>query len=167
MPKLSDTQLILLTAANQREDGGLLPAPDSIGDAGARLKTSLAALLKRSLASEQEVTMPNQVWREDGDHRFGLVITDAGRAVLESGVPAADVPPELAGDEDKPATSKKAKVIELLKRPEGATLDELVQATGWLPHTTRAALTGIRKAGLTVDKSQRGEATCYRIAAGA
>ena len=35
-----------------------------------------------------------------------------------------------------------------MKRAKGATLDELIEATDWLPHTTRAALTGLRNAGL-------------------
>jgi hypothetical protein len=41
--------------------------------------------------------------------------------------------------------SKAGTVLTLLRRTEGATLDELVAATGWLPHTTRAALTGLKK----------------------
>jgi hypothetical protein len=47
---------------------------------------------------------------------------------------------------DKPQ-SKSAQVLQLLGRPEGATIDQLVAATGWLSHTTRAALTGFRKKG--------------------
>jgi uncharacterized protein DUF3489 len=62
------------------------------------------------------------------------------------------------------AASKIAGVIALLKRGEGATLEELIQATGWLPHTTRAALTGLRKKGHVLAKDKRGEVTCYRIA---
>src|SRR5271165_2813163 len=46
--------------------------------------------------------------------------------------------------------TKIAQVIALLERPGGATLAELVAATGWLPHTTRAALTGLRKRGYAV-----------------
>jgi hypothetical protein len=46
--------------------------------------------------------------------------------------------------------SKIAKVITLVSRQAGASLPELVSATGWLPHTTRAALTGLRKRGYTV-----------------
>ena len=46
----------------------------------------------------------------------------------------------------KPQT-KTALIFELLRRPTGADLDELVAATDWLPHTTRAALTGLRKKG--------------------
>jgi len=38
-------------------------------------------------------------------------------------------------------------VIEMLSRSGGASLADLIAATGWLPHTTRAALTGLRKRG--------------------
>ena len=63
------------------------------------------------------------------------------------------------------AGSKQAKIIGLMKRKSG---DEMVKATGWLPHTTRAALTGLRKKGygLAKDKNASGK-TVYRIADGA
>ena len=65
----------------------------------------------------------------------------------------------------KPATgAKTTAVIALLERGEGATLAELIAATGWLPHTTRAALTGLRKKGHAIERSKRGDETCYRIA---
>ncbi len=41
-------------------------------------------------------------------------------------------------------------MVALLQRGDGAALAELVSATGWLPHTTRAALTGLRKRGYAV-----------------
>lgn len=83
--------------------------------------------------------------------------------------------PGEGGAEDKPAPdepaapaprapSKIAQVLVLLRRADGATLAELIEATGWLPHTTRAALTGLRKKGHVLAKDKRGEATCYRIA---
>ena len=59
--------------------------------------------------------------------------------------------------------SKTAAVIALLEREEGATLAELIAATGWLKHTTRAALTGLRKKGHAIERFKRGEETCYRI----
>jgi len=65
----------------------------------------------------------------------------------------------------KPAT-KQATVIRLLRREDGATLAELVKATDWLPHTARAALTGLRKKGHIISKDKRGTETCYRIVAG-
>ena len=43
--------------------------------------------------------------------------------------------------------TKTTMVLGLLRRPEGATLEQLVAATGWLPHSARAALTGLRKNG--------------------
>jgi len=54
-----------------------------------------------------------------------------------------------------PGGTKQAHVIALLERDTGATLDDLVAATGWLPHTTRAALTGLRHKGFVLDKSKR------------
>jgi hypothetical protein len=52
----------------------------------------------------------------------------------------------------------------LLCRPEGATICVLTKATGWLPHTTRAAITGVRKRGYSVvlDRSAEG-ASVYRL----
>ncbi len=64
-----------------------------------------------------------------------------------------------------PRTTKASIVLDLLRREDGATLAELLDATGWLPHTTRAALTGLRKKGYVLDKSTRDNATCYRIEA--
>jgi hypothetical protein len=64
------------------------------------------------------------------------------------------------------AGSKQAKVIDLLKRPEGATVAEVMKATGWLPHTVRGMFSGAlkKKHGLTLvsAKDQRGRV--YRIA---
>lgn len=64
-----------------------------------------------------------------------------------------------------PRESKISKVLDLLRCEQGATLAELIEATGWLPHTMRAALTGLRKKNHTIEKTQRDEVTCYRIAA--
>ncbi len=64
--------------------------------------------------------------------------------------------------------SKSGMVLELLARADGATLDQLVTATGWLPHTTRAALTGLKQKGhvLTSDKVDGGP-RIYRVASNA
>lgn len=63
--------------------------------------------------------------------------------------------------------SKQALVKNLLTRGEGASLDELIAATGWLPHTTRAALTGLRKKGFAIDKTKVDGVTRYRHVASA
>ena len=90
----------------------------------------------------------------------GTRATAATNAVPEpSPLPASDPGPACG-------PTKQALIIGLLQREGGATLDDLVAATGWLPHTTRAALTRLRQAGHVLDKA-KGEtgATVYRIAA--
>lgn len=75
---------------------------------------------------------------------------------------AADAPlPD--GDAAKPAT-KAVIVIGLLTRNEGATLEAMVAATGWLPHTTRAALTGLKKKGMTISSEKVDGVRTYRAA---
>ena len=70
----------------------------------------------------------------------------------------------------EPTTSSmplKRRVIELLQRDQGAKLDELIEATGWLPHTARAALTGLRHRGYDVrlERGENGRASVYRALA--
>ena len=63
-----------------------------------------------------------------------------------------------------PRTTKAAIVQNLLSRKDGASLDDLCQATGWLPHTCRAFLTGLRKKGYAVGKEKREDGTTvYRL----
>lgn len=59
--------------------------------------------------------------------------------------------------------SKNEAVLALLRRPEGATLDQMVAATGWLPHTTRAVLTGFRKKGHSVTSEKVDGVRTYRL----
>ncbi len=66
------------------------------------------------------------------------------------------------GESGSKGESKIGSVIALLQRAEGATLDEMLAATGWQPHTTRAALTGLRKKGHTITRGKRDDLTCYR-----
>lgn len=68
---------------------------------------------------------------------------------------------------DQPrAGSKQSLLVGMLLHPEGATIDAMMTATGWLPHTTRAALTGLRKRGFAiVRRSRETAASVYAIAA--
>ena len=83
----------------------------------------------------------------------------------EKKAPATPAPDAAPANEPKSETAptKTATVLELLQQPEGASLAELVAATGWLPHTTRAALTGLRKKGHTIGKAKVDGATRYTI----
>jgi len=198
--RLSDVQLLLLSAAINRPDGSLLPPSAALGgELSERIRKAITALIRRGLAEERETSQADQIWREEGDRRIGLVITDAGRsaiaadggargpdeaptAILAAALPTpakndnASIPnlaPELdsAASTDSPvdpkAESKIASVITLLERPEGATLLDLVDATDWLPHTIRAAMTGLRHKGYAIERSSRENTTFWYIAAGA
>ena len=64
------------------------------------------------------------------------------------------------------AGTKQALVVALLSRPAGATLSDLSAATEWLPHTTRAALTGLRQRGFAIARQSGSEgASVYLIPA--
>jgi hypothetical protein len=172
MTKLSDVQSILLVAASQRDTLSLLPTPATLTNVGARITKGLAALVTHGLAQERETEDAAAVYREEGDLLLGLFATPAGLAAIgvEPDMPAGAPTPAAAAPEKteaappRPAT-KASLVLDLLRRPEGATLAELIALTGWLPHTTRAALTGLRKQGHAVARDQRDGVTCYRVAA--
>ena len=81
------------------------------------------------------------------------------RKPAQQGRRAAAAAPEVNRGE-----TKQARVITLLERDTGASLIELIAATGWLPHTTRAALTGLRHKGFVLDRDKRADGTTvYRI----
>lgn len=65
----------------------------------------------------------------------------------------------------QPEQSKRVQLIRLLERDSGATLEEIGALTGWLPHTTRAALTGLRKKGHVITSDKISGVPTYRAAA--
>jgi hypothetical protein len=173
MAKLNETHTILLSSAARRPDGNLYPPPATLGTDMDRIGKAVAALVKGGYAEEVAVTASEQEWRIECEERFGAVITDAGRIAIGVEPKAGAVPCGEQSDAsqmiakpepvaDRPTKAKL--VLSLLQREQGATLEELVEATGWLPHTTRAALTGIRKKGHDIMRGKRGDVTCYTLA---
>lgn len=61
--------------------------------------------------------------------------------------------------------SKQQQLAALVVRDEGATLDQMIAATGWLPHTTRAALTGLKKKGYVISSDKIDGVRTYRAVA--
>ena len=94
-------------------------------------------------------------------HEKGYSPEDAAAAVRQAKKVAAVSSPRSG--------SKQALVVGMLTKPQGARLDALVAATGWLPHTARAALTGLRKRGFAIERQRReGDgASTYHIVASA
>lgn len=192
MTKLTDTQLIVLSAAAAHEEGAASVPPRMTKAAAAKVGSSLVA---RKLMREIRAKAGMPVWREDEQGRsLALVILRAGRDAI--GVDEMDTQGEeqqvSAGSKTasrtkagqaKPARkqqaasalmpdcsmpregSKQALLITMLQKKEGASITALMEATGWLPHTTRAALTGLRKRGFAIEHAKEEGGTVYRIVA--
>ena len=190
MAKLTDTQLVILSAAAQRKDGAVLPLPKSLKTKGAAVTKTLDGLRKKGLLEEKPASREAASWREGKDgRRMMLVITKAGLGALD-GEPARQSGKQPTPSKSrtkksrtvqKPAApksnskqslqaarpgTKQALLIDLLKRKGGATLDEAVAATGWQPHSVRGAISGAlkKKLGLPVESKvveKRGRV--YRI----
>ncbi|MEH3107443.1 MAG: DUF3489 domain-containing protein [Sphingomonas fennica] len=168
MTKLTDMQLVLLSTAAARPDGSLLPPAESLGARADRIRRAVEALIKKGLAGEIAVTDEARSWRFADDVLYGVAINDAGRAAIAvevSAPPAAEtavvIEPQLTPA--PAAVSKIGQVLDMMRRDDGATLTEMVTLTGWLPHTTRAALTGLRKKGHTITKTDRAGSTAYHV----
>ncbi len=174
MPKLSDTQLVILTAATKRESGAVLPPPASLKTKGGALTAVLKSLLKRGLLEERPATASDEAWREDGDGRsVTLAITITGfEAIGIDAKPNSDAK-TIAGAATATAHragTKQEMLIDLLQRTDGTTLDEMVAATGWQAHSVRGAMSAAlkKKLGLTITSEKiEGRGRVYRIAAGA
>jgi Protein of unknown function (DUF3489) len=175
MTKLTNTQLMVLSKAAAREDGVGVAPPRMNKAASAKVGSSLIA---RRLMREVRAKPGMPIWREGEDGRgVSLIITRAGRDAIGV-VDEAEPPTALKIADPKPqdierppvsglprAGSKQALIVEMLSKDEGATLDALTAATGWLPHTTRAALTGLRKRGYLIERSRdETKGSLYRIA---
>ena len=110
---------------------------------------------------------------EDADEASAALANRDQAAILskldtKDARPAEAIEPGPAGPSAPRGGSKLARVIALLERDHGATIAELIAATGWLAHTTRAALTGLRKRGyaVAIDRSDDNRGSFYRIPAG-
>ena len=166
MTKLTDTQCVLLSTAAKRESLSIYPLPTSLKPGGG-LHKALTALSTRGLIEERETTDATAVSRTDGDYRYGLFVTPAGLTAIGvecDGEPSTDKP-KVADAPKVERVTKTSAVLDLLRRDEGATLAELIAATGWLPHTTRAALTGLKKKAHVIERGKRGDTTCYFLRA--
>ncbi len=151
---LSKTETRLLTEAAGREDGTLIPPTT--------MKAATAERLIGKLIKEGLIT------RREQDEAVEHHLTPAGYRAIglkPPRRPRAAVGASSRASADKPV-SKRALILDLLGRGEGASLEELIAATGWLPHTTRAALSRIRSGGQALMKSTRPDGrTAYRIVA--
>ena len=183
MPKLTDTQTIILSAGAQRPDNIALPLPKGLH--GAAAKMAVTKMIERGWLQEVDANLRRgePLWYETGDgHGTTLVVTDAGvlaigiEPVVASVVTALrkaqlDADPQpAAADTPKPITirtgTKQAQIIALLQRPEGAAITEIVAETGWMPHSVRGMISGTlkKKLGLSIAAEKvDGRGTVYKL----
>lgn len=189
MTQLSDTQALILSAAAQRPERIALPLPESLrGGAAAKV---VGAMIAKGLLQEVDADLHKgePIWRETGDgNGTTLVATDAGFAAIgiepedantapagaadaRTEEPALDTP---AGLEAAPkartprAGTKQAMLIAMLRAPGGATIEEIMAATGWQSHTVRGAMAGAlkKKLGLEVTSEKvEGRGRVYKLPA--
>ncbi len=192
MPQLSDSQLVVLTAACQRPDRYVFPITARLkGNAAGNV---LKSLLNKGLIKEVRAKRDDTVWRHDEERgRMTLIATKAAFAAL--GIDAQETPAEDetdsapndtedAGEEPKaqrkaksrasrtaaPRTrdgSKQAQLIAMLRRAKGATVDGIAEALSWQPHTVRGAIAGALKKKLGLDVTSEKDdrrGRIYRIA---
>ena len=167
MAKLTDTQLVILSAAAGRKSRAVLSFPKSLKIGKGVATRVLKALIKKGLIEEHPAGPRTEIWREDKTgRRFTLTITDAGLETLDTGPakPSSKRPRERPGNASPSGAprGKAGTILALLSRPKGAGINELQKATGWRPHSIRAALTGLRKRGITITRSKDDGITIYR-----
>ena len=178
MPKLTDTQTIILSAGAQRPENIALPLPKGL--AGAAAKMAVTKMIERGWLQEVDANLRRcePLWRETGDgHGTTLVVTDAG--LLAIGIEPVVVKTVVAIREHaakaaapklpiQRAGTKQAQIIAMLQRPEGATIAEIVEATSWQAHTARGTISGAlkKKLGLRIASEKvEGRGRVYKLPA--
>lgn len=169
MPKLTDTQLVILSGAARRDDGAALPLPKSLKIRGGAVTKTLDSLRKKGLLEERHGPRDATAWRKTKDgQRLILVITEAGLRALGAepasepdNAPAATKARSPARHRRSPAkgprpiteteqsgkrrVTKQSLLIDLLTRQHGATIVEISEAIGWQAHSVRGAISGALK----------------------
>ena len=161
MTKLTETQTIILSAGAKREGNIAMPLPKGL--AGAAAKMTVSKMIERGWLQEVDANLRKgePLWRETGDgHGTTLVVTDAGLlavgiepVVVKTVVSIRKQAAEAAAPKVPTirAGTKQATLIAMLRAQGGATIEEIMAATGWQSHTVRGAMAGALKKKLGLD----------------
>jgi hypothetical protein len=159
--KLTATQQSLLKTAAGCEDRAIRWPSNLRG--GARTKI-IASLVDAGLARNRSGSL---VVTDDGMRAVGVEPASAPKAKHAGRAKAGSKQGDAKAPRKTRADSKQARLIEMLKRKEGASIDEIVKAFGWQPHTVRGAIAGAlkKKLGLEVTSEKvEGRGRVYKIA---
>ncbi|OUS08007.1 hypothetical protein A9Q96_04760 [Rhodobacterales bacterium 52_120_T64] len=181
MTELTETQGRILNAASWRAGNLAMPLPKGLH--GAVAKKVVGMMVERGLLEEVEANTKKHepLWCETGDGQgTTLVATGAGLAaigvdpvVVQAIAKLRNGPREIAAGTDEAKSAKKrdgtkqTQLIALVEAPTGASLEEIVAATGWQTHTVRGAISGTlkKKLGLAViSEKVEGRGRVYKIA---
>lgn len=169
--QITDIQRAALEAAAAREGGYAWPLPEALGLKKGSAVLVVKALLGKGLVKERRAKAGEPVWRDDvHDRPMTVLISRAGLAAIGAGAAtAAGLKSAGAADADQRrlprAGSKLAILVALLTRDEGATVEEMVTATGWQAHTTRGVMSGVlsKRFGLAITSEKiEGRGRVYR-----
>ncbi|WP_375568422.1 DUF3489 domain-containing protein [Seohaeicola saemankumensis] len=192
MPKLTETQALILSAGAQRPENIALPLPKGL--AGAAAKMAVSKMIERGWLEEVDANLRRgePLWRETGDgHGTTLIATEVGLAAIgiepvvantvtnlrkvplklapkPEGAPGTSPEPDAARPVAIRAGTKQAEIIALIQRPEGASIAEIVEATGWLAHSARGLISGGLKKKLNLPitaEKVTGRGTVYKLEA--
>ena len=168
--QLSDTQAVILSAACARDDGLVFPITANLK--GGAVGNVLKSLLKRELIEEMPASDHNTVWRHD-EERGPITLRATPQAYTVLGISDAPEPTAVAEPPAEPTRrrsgTKQEALIAMLRAEGGATIDEIVAALEWQPHTARGAMSGAlkKKLGLTITSEKvEGRGRAYKIAEG-
>ena len=170
--QLSDAQAVILSTACAREDGAVFPV--TTGLKGGAVGNVCKSLLKHGLIEEIPATDLNTVYRHDEEHG---PVTLRATPLAYSTLGITDAPDTQNEDQPEPdaapqpvrrrSGTKQEAVITMLRTQGGATIDEIVAATQWVPHTARGFMSGTlkKKLGLTITSEKvEGRGRAYKIA---
>ena len=167
--KLTDTQAVILSAACARDDGAVFPVTAKLK--GGAVGNVCKSLLKLALIEEIPATDLNTVWRHD-EARGPITLRATPLAQSMLGITEHDAtttPAEnVTTSSPRRKGTKQEALIEMLRAPDGATIEEIMAATDWQSHTVRGAMAGAlkKKLGLEVTSEKvEGRGRVYRLPA--
>lgn len=173
--RLNDTQLTVLSNAAARDNHRILPLPIALKAPPTAVRKTLKSLLVDGFIEEIGATHDDEVWEQSDERgRTTLVVTAVGLAAIGITDEPADPTPAKArikpskrrtrsrsagkpmkvakkvsrarrADDGGEKESKQATVIALLRRGQGASIEEMMAATGWQAHSVRGFMSGALK----------------------